>query len=165
MRKRMNFHRLAGAKRHSRAGGNLLIYSTNLLRIYSLPPWRNMFFETADNADYADFTQIKFLNAHPSMLRQAQQPKRRERREPRIEFAQIGCRKKKIYSKISSEFTCPRQRRIKSTRHMRRQKAAEASVAGSLCMTAASAAAAFVKDCLALGLRVLGKMDSFILHF
>ena len=78
MRKRMNFHRLAGAKRHSRAGGNLLIYSTNLLRIYSLPPWRNMFFETADNADYADFTQIKFLNAQPSMLRQAQQPKRRE---------------------------------------------------------------------------------------
>ena len=55
MRKRMNFHRLADAKRHSRAGGNLLIYSTNFLRIYSLPPWRNMFFETADCADCADF--------------------------------------------------------------------------------------------------------------
>ena len=38
----MNFHGLAGAKRHSREGGNLLIYSTNLLRIYSLPPWRKM---------------------------------------------------------------------------------------------------------------------------
>ena len=44
----------------------LIIYSKNLLRIYSLPPWRNMIFWTADFADDADFTQIGFLDAHPS---------------------------------------------------------------------------------------------------
>ena len=40
----MNFHGLAGARKE--------IYSKNLLRIYSLPPWRNMFFSPADNADF-----------------------------------------------------------------------------------------------------------------
>ena len=40
----MNFHGLAGARKE--------IYSKNLLRIYSLPPWRNMFFSPADFADF-----------------------------------------------------------------------------------------------------------------
>ena len=41
----------------------LIIYSTNSLRIYFLPSWRNMIFWTADFADEADFTQIGFLDA------------------------------------------------------------------------------------------------------
>ena len=58
----------------------LIFNKLQILRIVQID-----FFRTADFADEADFTQIGFLDAHPSMLRHAQQPKLRERREQRMD--------------------------------------------------------------------------------
>ena len=65
MHKRMNLHRLADAKRLSREGGNLQIYSTNLLRIYLKPALAEQdFFEPLITQITLIFNKLQILRIY-----------------------------------------------------------------------------------------------------